>query len=111
MTNHVLSERELKVMRAVAHFPHGASLDDISARCGYRPARSGRLAVRKVLRSLLLRNDSEYQRGYHGECGGFVGRMPPKDQWDCEKWFLTDAAKRICGETPLGERGDRAEQN
>jgi DNA-binding IclR family transcriptional regulator len=75
-----VSERELAIMRAIASGRNGIlSAQRISAQMGYRPANSGKLAVSATLRSLQRR--------------GFVGRIPPEDQWDHADWFLLPPGK------------------
>jgi hypothetical protein len=78
-----LTERDLQVLRAMARSDGGISLDTIAARMGYRPARSGRVAVAGTLRSMLKRHGS--QDGLYGT----DSKLPPRDQWDCSKWALT----------------------
>lgn len=89
-----LNERELKIMRAIAGFGSGASIDAIASKLGYRPARSGRLAVVSSLNSMLRRHGG-VTHGPYGTDGKYIGRLPPRDQWDHSRWFLTDAGMKI----------------
>lgn len=75
-----LSERQIAIMRAISGGLNGiTSADRISAKLGYRPARSGRLAVSASLRALMK--------------AGVVGRIPPEDQWDHADYFLTPSGR------------------
>lgn len=72
-----LNERCIGILRAISESRNGIkSADGVAAFLGYRPARTGRLAVSSSLRSL--------QRA------GLVGRIPPQDRWDHADYFLTD---------------------
>lgn len=88
-----LCPKELAVMLAIAKSPHGASLDTIASRMGYRPARSGRLAIRKKLRAIMTKHGEMENASHYGESGKYIGRLTPRDQWDNEKWFLTTAGR------------------
>lgn len=80
-----LSDREKRILFAIAKGLNGQnSAQGVAYHLGYRPARSGTLAVTKTLRSL--------------EARGVVGRIPPRDQWSCAYWFLTSIGKKLVGE-------------
>lgn len=86
--------RQVQVLAAIARHTNGqASLDRIAAALGYRPARSGRLAVRSTLRALLRIGRQE--SNWYGESGTYVTRLPPQDQWDSELWCLTKASRDL----------------
>lgn len=84
-----LTARELKLLRCIGKSLIG--LDEISHRMGYRPARSGRLAVKKTLMSMAHRHG--FTNGAYGMDSKYVVRLPPRDQWDHEKWALTSEGK------------------
>lgn len=90
-----LTERELKVMRAMARGPNcSASLEAIAARLGYKPPKSGVLSVRSTLHP-MLRKHGHYQDAHqYGASGKYVGFNPAENQWDTQKWFLTDAGRK-----------------
>jgi hypothetical protein len=80
-----LDERSIGILIAVSRGLNGqASADHVASRMKYRPARSGRLAVTGTLRKL--------------ERDGFVGRIPPRDQWSTATWFLMPKGKEILKE-------------
>jgi Fe2+ or Zn2+ uptake regulation protein len=77
-----ITERQKSIAQAISKGLNGiTSADRIAARLGYRPARTGRLAVTKTLRSM--------------EAAGLVHRLPPKDQWDHADWALSDEGKKL----------------
>jgi DNA-binding MarR family transcriptional regulator len=77
-----LDERGIAILISVSRGLNGhARADDIAHRMGYRPARSGRLAVTGTLRKL--------------EGGGLIGRSAPRDQWSAASWFLTPKARAL----------------
>ncbi|MGY3581375.1 hypothetical protein ACVIGB_000556 [Bradyrhizobium sp. USDA 4341] len=88
-----LTERDLQVLKAMARSHGGISLDTIAARMGYQPARSGRVAVAGTLRSMLKRHGS--QDGLYGTDSKYIIRLPPRDQWDCSKWALTNEGRAV----------------
>lgn len=96
-----LTDRELKVMRAIGS--GSASLERIAASLGYRPARKGVLAVSSTLR-LMLRKHGHFQDAFqYGASGRYVGFNPAENQWDTQKWFLTDEGKRVAALTTNSE--------
>lgn len=83
------SERELKLLRSIGKSLRG--LDDIAHKMGYRPARSGRLAVKKTLMAMAKRHG--FTNNAYGMDSKYVVRLPPRDQWDHERWALTTEGK------------------
>lgn len=76
-----MNARQQQIAEAIAKGLNGIrGADSIARALGYRPARSGRLAVSSSLRAM--------QRA------GLVGRIPPEDQWDHARYFLTEKAKK-----------------
>lgn len=90
-----LTDRELQVFKAMARSPHGSRLTTIAYRMGYRPAQAGQLPVRSTLIACMKRHGDIDEPNRYGECGRYVGRIPPQHQWDAETWFLTDAARTL----------------
>lgn len=88
-----LTERDLQVMKAMVRGHGGLSLDTIAARMGYRPARSGRIAVAGTLRSMLKRHGS--RDGLYGSDSKYIIRVAPRDQWDCSRWALTNEGRAV----------------
>jgi hypothetical protein len=82
-----LSEFQRRLLPLMAPFQYAKSADDIAAKAGYRPARSGRLAVTSALRPLLREDNS-----------GLVFRVPPRDRWDHARWGLTSAGKALAAQ-------------
>jgi hypothetical protein len=75
-----MNDRQRAIMATIKRARNGIlGADRIAGVLGYKPARSGRLAVSSSLRAL--------QRA------GLVGRIPPEDQWDHADYFLTDDGK------------------
>lgn len=80
-----MTDRQRAILGAMARSSNGQSgADAIAARLGYRPARSGRLAVSSTLRRMV-----DPETG----CGLFVVRLPPADRWDHATWCITDAGR------------------
>lgn len=70
-----LTPRQIQVMVAVSRCLNGiGNTSEVAARMGYRPARSGQLAVTATLRKL--------------EKEGLVNRLPPSDRWAQASWSL-----------------------
>ncbi len=92
-----LDERGIAILISVSRGLNGnARADDIAHRMGYRPARSGRLAVTGTLRKL--------------EVEGFISRSAPRDQWSAASWFLTPRSKdllKTLAEEPHVEAGPK----
>ena len=86
-----LTARELKLLRCIGKSLLG--LDDIAHKMGYRPARSGRLAVKKTLMAMVNRHG--FTTGAYGMDSKLVVRLPPRDQWDHERWALTSEGKLV----------------
>ncbi len=87
----VLEERDVRILLAIAAGLNGQlRADDVAHRVGYRPARTGRLAVSGTLRKL--------------ERKGLVGRIAPRDQWSTATWFLTIKAKDYLASCPAPAR-------
>ena len=85
-----MAELQTRVLKALSLFPMGmAPADEIAHRCGYRPARKGRLAVTRVLRLML---------SPLSDSGQFVVRQPPQDRWGRAWWSITNAGRaKIAG--------------
>lgn len=90
-----LDERSINVLLAIQNGLNGqAGADFIASQLGYRPARSGRLAVTGTLRKLERQN--------------IVGRLPPRDQWGHAVWFLMPKGKASL--TALSNQGSTKHQ-
>lgn len=75
-----LNERQVAILRNIAAGLNGImSADRIAYRLGYKPARSGRLAVSSTLKVLMKKE--------------LVGRIPPEDQWSHADYFLKPGGK------------------
>lgn len=80
-----VTDRQRRILAAIARGLNGHSgADEIAGRIGYRPARSGRLAVSAMLRRMV-----DPETG----CGPFVVRLPPADRWGHATWCITDAGR------------------
>ena len=103
-----LRDDEIDLMRAIAKSDFSASADAIALRLGYRPARSGRLAVTARLRSLMRRHEGKQETSQFGECGRYVGRIPPKDRWGHARWFVTKEGQAMltARKSPVTGNGD-----
>lgn len=74
-----LTERETRIVAIIKRSKIGVlGADRIALHLGYRPPRSGRLAVSSTIRSLMRK--------------GVVGRIPPEDQWDHATYFIIPTA-------------------
>lgn len=71
------------------------STDTIASRMGYRPARSGRLAVNRVLRLQLHEGK---------DVGVYVHRLVPLAEWGITKWAMhPEGAKLYKDQRPRAE--------
>jgi len=78
-----VTDRQRLVLAALAADSPAYTVD-LAHALGYRPARSGRLAVTATLRSMLVPGTDR---------GLLVGRIPPRDQWSSAMWSITDLGR------------------
>lgn len=81
-----MNDRQMQVAGILAKAIMSVEADTIAAHMGYKPARSGRLAVSKTLRAM--------------ECAGIVFRSPPRDRWDRASWGLTGEGRAALNPSP-----------
>lgn len=75
-----MNSRQILIAQIIQRYPNGiAGADSIAYSLGYRPATNGRLSVSSSLRSMMK--------------AGWVGRLPPRDQWDHAVYFLMPEGK------------------
>lgn len=89
-----MKPRHRAIASTLAALPNGqGTAQDVAHKLGYRPARTGIVAVSATLRAM--------------ERGALAGRIPPETQWDSARWFLTQAGKRelVHGKVEAGPVG------